>query len=132
MENLFCIAALDTNDATTAMDKHRILGTTFVSLSMQWATALRQLILINSTNSSELDEGQSNIGGNANNPDAVPFLDVSSNAAVISAPVLPIETVHVVNQVGPTTANQTPMERENCDLKSSTTKPSRFGRILHL
>lgn len=116
------------------MDKHRILGTTFVSLSMQWATALRHLILINSTNSSEADEGQSISGGFADNLDAVPFLDVSSNAGVLNAPVLPIDTIQVVNQADQTTTNQASIEpeRENCDLKSSTTKSSRFGRILHL
>lgn len=165
------------------MDQHRILGTTYVSQSMQWATALRQLILINSTSHSEPVEAEPGAAENA-----VQFLDISTSAAVLSAPmfdapvlnaplltaptssapiqddlqrdapvssapalaaqipsaplldaavlnapVLPVESVHVVNQPGPAVQQlNESTESENQDSQASSSKHSRFGRILHL
>lgn len=116
------------------MDQHRILGTTYVSLSMHWATALRQLILMTSPNASE--DATIPDGGDAAAPaNAVQFLDVSSNVAVINAPVLSIQSVHVINQPVASAVNQPVVEQradDNCDSKGTSSKFGRFGRILHL
>lgn len=170
------------------MDQHRILGTTYVSQSMQWATALRQLILINSTSHFEPVEAEPGAAENA-----VQFLDISTSAAVLSAPVfdapvldapamnvpllaapissapmpddlqrdapvssapalaaqipsapaldaavlnapvLPVESVHVLSPAGPA-VQQSDESKEggNHDSQASSSKHSRFGRILHL
>lgn len=133
------ISALDANDTTAARIQHDILTDTYVALCMSWPSALLELILMISpalANAIWYHGGpKQDIDGMATE-NAVQFSDVSSHTAVVDAPVLPIESVHVVNQPVPATVEQpvppTVVEKREADNCDSSSKSGRFGRILHL
>lgn len=144
--NKYCIPALDDNNVESAKEQHRQLIVNHTNACHQWGTALRQIIL-------SLDETygeQSNHDGPAvlpeNEVNVVQFLNVGSTAHVIDGvspfPINPIEPIAPLELNASTslplsnieTANSIDdtLVQSNDEPRTSKSKSSRFGRILHI
>lgn len=130
---------MEKNDVNAAEEEHRFLVTHHINTSMQWATALRQIIhSISGIESSSSNEAEPTVLPN-NEVNTVQFMDVSTKPIVLDASPFPSQ-VPIIPVSAPVLPNNNPTDDvasnlENVQLSessSSKSKTSRFGRILHL
>lgn len=140
---MFFLLALENGDATAAMEQHRLLATKHNSISIQWATALRQIIL---SISPESEQNAQDAPAVLTDTDVVQFVDVSTKPIVMdSIPSFPSNPIQPPPELIPTPelipsnveqSNETsanPSENAvSTNQKESKSKFGRFGRILHI
>lgn len=122
------------------MEQHRLLATQHTTMSSQWATALRQIIL---SISPESENDAETSAPEIIATEAVQFVDVSSNQIVMdNIPTFPTE----LQQQTPPESNQSNTQQTNEIISSSSENANpvntnqnepksrfgRFGRILHI
>lgn len=119
------------------MEQHRLLATKHNSISIQWATALRQIIL---SISPESEQNAQDAPAVLTETDVVQFVDVSTKPIVMdSIPTFPSNPIQPppelipsnVEQSSETSANKSE-NAVNTNQNESKSKFGRFGRILHI
>lgn len=87
---LYLFSALESGDITLAQEQHRILATIYTNFSLQWATALRQIILLNSSTELESENQAEAAILPENEMNTVQLMDVSLKPIVLDAPIQPM------------------------------------------
>lgn len=82
--------ALESGDITIAQEQHRILATIYTNFSLQWATALRQIILLSSSTELESENQAEAAILPENEINTVQLMDVSLKPVVLDAPLQPM------------------------------------------
>lgn len=119
------------------MEQHRLLATKHNNISIQWATALRQIIL---SISPESEQSTQDAPAVLTDTDVVQFVDVSTKPIVMdSIPTFPSNPIQPppelitsnVEQSSETSTNPSE-DAVSTNQKESKSKYGRFGRILHI
>lgn len=122
------------------MEQHRLLATQHTTMSSQWATALRQIIL---SISPESENDAETSPPEIPDTEVVQFVDVSSNPIVMdNIPTFPTEpqqqTPPELNQSDTQQTNETSSSSSenanpvNTNQNEPKSRFGRFGRILHI